>query len=167
MIKNRVKMHAYIHTHTHTLIYIFITASESATKTVRGEEYGDLIESSRNGASKQGLSCTSGIETQNESERSEQQVDFGEGVQDPGSDEMNALSTSPQKQEDGITSNGLQETKTLPVPPSSGSKNVAKGGGHTSRFFASLFGVGEKAVSSAVTSDVQNSKQVRFDEVWQ
>ncbi len=90
-------------------------------------------------------------------------------MQDPGGDKMNVLSPSPQKQEDGLTSNRLQETKTLPVPPSSGdlsSNNVAKGGG-TSRFFASLFGHGEKAVSSAVSSNVQNNKQVRCDDMWQ
>ncbi len=168
---------------THTHIYIFITTtSGSAAKTVNGEGR-DLIEPYRNGVNKQEYSTpTSGIETQNEIERYKQQKNFREdSKQGHGSDD-DEMSISPpsQNQEDGMTSNRLQETTTThPIHPSSGnvsSKDVSKGGeesgappvqaqvhgGHTSYFFASLFGAGEKAASSMEASpNVQNNNQVR------
>ncbi len=180
----REKMGENTHTHTYIYIYIFIaTTSGSVSKTGNGEECRDLIEPSRNSVNKQEyLTPISGIETQNENERYEQQKNFREdSKQGHGSDndEMSVSSRS-QDQEDGITSNRLQETTTThPIHLNSGdlfSKDVSKGGeesgappaqaqvqgGHTSRFFASLFGAGEKSASRVEASpNAQNNIQVR------
>ncbi len=177
--REKMDENARKHTHTHTHTYIFITTSGPAVKTLSVEGRGDLIEPSRNGVDKQEfLTPTSEIETQNGNERCEQQKDFGEGnKQGPGADDMSISLPLAQKQEDGMTSNRLQET-TQHILPSSGdmsSNDMANGGGesgtqsvqaqvhggHTSRFFASLFRAGDKAAASAEASpNVQNNMQV-------
>ncbi len=151
---------------------IFITTSGSEVKTVNGEECRDVIEPSRNELNKQGcLPPTSGIETQNGHETYRQQKHVREDSKQCDDDEM--CVSSPQNQEDGMTSDRMQETTTPPpkhqLSGDLSSKGASKGdedsrapvlAGNTSRFFGSLFGAKEKAASN-MALNTQNSNQVK------